>query len=65
MTDLSLGTVISSRIRLARNLNGYPFPARLRSDKEAKEIIRLVSAAINKVDEFRLNYMDGISEDVK
>lgn len=65
MTDLSLGTVISSRIRLARNLNGYPFPARLKSDKEAKEIIRLVSAAINKVDEFRLNYMDGISEDVK
>lgn len=63
MTDYTLGTVISSRIRLARNLNGYPFPARLKSDRQAKEIIRAVSAAINKVGEFRLYYMDGISRD--
>ncbi|MDE7076916.1 MAG: hypothetical protein K2O62_06305, partial [Clostridia bacterium] len=63
MVDYKLGTVMSSRIRLARNLNGYPFPARLRSARQAKEIIRSVSAAINKVDEFRLYYMDGISED--
>ena len=32
--------VASSRIRLARNLNGYPFPSRLKDDKQAKEIIR-------------------------
>lgn len=63
MVDYTLGTVVSSRIRLARNLNGYPFPARLKSDRQAKEIIRSVSAAINKVDEFRLYYMDGISQD--
>lgn len=63
MIDFSLGTVISSRIRLARNLNGYPFPSRLKSDAQGKEIIRAVSAAINKVDEFRLYYMDGISSD--
>ena len=63
MVDFTLGTVVSSRIRLARNLNGYPFPARLRSARQAKEIIRSVSAAINKVDEFRLYYMDAISED--
>ncbi len=63
MVNSSLGTVISSRIRLARNLNGYPFPARLKSDKQAKEIIRSVSSAVNKVDEFRLFYMDGISDD--
>ena len=62
MTDFTLGTVISTRIRLARNLNGYPFPARLRSDRQAKEIIRSVSASVNKVDAFRLYYMDGISE---
>lgn len=55
--------VASSRIRLARNLNGYPFPSRLKSDKQAKEIIRAVSSAINKIDEFKLSYMDGISED--
>lgn len=63
MTDFSQGTVVSSRIRLARNLNGYPFPERLKSDKQAKEIIRSVSSAINKVDEFRLYYMDSISDD--
>ncbi|MGN0806697.1 MAG: ATP--guanido phosphotransferase [Candidatus Coproplasma sp.] len=63
MADYSLGTVISSRIRLARNINGYPFPAKLVSDRQAKEIIRSVSSAINKVDEFALKYMDGISED--
>ncbi|MDE7380419.1 MAG: ATP--guanido phosphotransferase [Clostridia bacterium] len=63
MIDLTLGTVMSSRIRLARNLNGYPFPARLKSDRQAKEIIRAVSAAINRLDEFGLYYMDGISKD--
>lgn len=63
MVDFKLGTIVSSRIRLARNLNGLPFPARLKSDRQAKEIIRSVSAAVNKVDEFRLYYMDGISED--
>ena len=63
MVDYKLGTVVSSRIRLARNLNGLPFPARLKSDRQAKEIIRSVSAALNKMDEFRLYYMDGISED--
>ena len=63
MNDFRLGTVISTRIRLARNLNGYPFPARLKSDAQAKEIIRSVSATINKVDPFRLYYMDAISEE--
>lgn len=63
MADYSYGTVISSRIRLARNINGYPFPAKLKSDRQAKEIIRSVSSAINRVDEFVLKYMDGISDD--
>lgn len=63
MNDYTLGAVMLSRIRLARNLNGYPFPARLQSAKQAKEIIRSVSSAINKVDEFHLYYMDGISNE--
>lgn len=63
MVDYTTGTVISSRVRLARNINGYPFPAKLKSDRQAKEIIRSVSSALNKVDEFALKYMDGISED--
>ncbi len=63
MTENLENTVVSSRIRLARNLNSYPFPARLKNDKQAKEIIRAVSSAINKIDEFRLYYMDGIAEE--
>lgn len=63
MVDFTLGTVLSSRIRLARNINGYPFPARLREDVQAKQIIRSVYAAVNKFDEFKLCYMDGISSD--
>lgn len=55
--------VASSRIRLARNLNGYPFPSRLKDEKQAKQIIRSVSSAINRVDEFELKYMDGITEE--
>ena len=63
MSENLQNTVVSSRIRLARNLNSYPFPARLKDDKQAKEIIRAVSSAINKIDEFSLCYMDSISEE--
>ena len=63
MNDYTLGAVISSRIRLARNINGYAFPARLRNEKQAKEIIRSVSSAVNKLDEFHLYYMDGIRDE--
>jgi protein arginine kinase len=62
-TQIVKSTVASSRIRLARNLNGYPFPSRLKDEKQAKEIIRSVSSAISKLDEFKLCYMDGISEE--
>ena len=37
--------VLSTRVRLARNLNGYPFVSRL-SDKQADEIIGKVCAAL-------------------
>lgn len=62
-SPLTNTTVVSSRIRLARNLNVYPFPSKLSDEKQAKEIIRSVSSAINKVDEFNLYYMDGIQEE--
>ena len=63
MIDYTLGAVISSRIRLARNINGFAFPARLRNNKQAKEIIRSVSSAVNRLDEFHLYYMDGRREE--
>lgn len=55
-------TVVSTRVRLARNIEGYPFPSHLKSDKQAKEIVRLVSSGLARLDEFKLYYMDKISE---
>ncbi len=56
-------TVVSTRVRFARNLEGYPFPSHLKDEKQAKEIIRLVSSALSRLDEFKLFYMDGVDED--
>ena len=61
--DNTCSTVMSTRIRLSRNLEGYPLPSHLKSDKQAKEIIRLASSGLSRLEEFRLHYMDGISED--
>lgn len=56
------GTVVTTRIRLARNLEGYPFPSHIKDEKQAKEIIRLVSSGLSRLDEFRLYYMDSVSD---
>lgn len=61
MTDNSC--VVSTRVRLARNLEGYPFPSHLKDEKQAKEIIRLVAAALSRLEEFRLYHMDTISKE--
>ncbi len=55
-------TVVSTRVRLARNLEGYPFPSHLKDEKQAKEIIRHVTSGLSRLDEFKLYFMDGISE---
>ncbi len=62
MTDISEGTLVSTRIRLARNLEGYPFPSHLKGEKQAKEIIRLVSSGLNRLADFKLYYMDAIDD---
>ena len=62
MSKIGQGTLVSTRIRLARNLEGYPFPSHLKDEKQAKEIIRLVSSGLNRLEDFKLYYMDGITE---
>lgn len=62
--DYMSGTQVSTRIRLARNLDGYPFPSHLTDPKQARDIIRRVSSSLNRVDEFQLYYMNGIDGDV-
>lgn len=63
MDNLPEGIVVSTRIRLARNLEGFAFPSHLKDEKQAKEIIRLVSSGFSRLDEFRLYYMDTIPDE--
>ena len=49
--------VVSTRIRLARNINGYPFPARM-SGEQRDEVNAKIKAAVSKENKFRLNYID-------
>lgn len=63
MDRISDGTVVSTRVRLARNLEGFPFPSHLKGEKQAKEIIRLVSFGFSRLDEYRLYYMDNVSDE--
>ena len=44
-------TVVSTRIRLARNLSGYPFPLKLKKE-QAKEIVGRVGNALSTLDAF-------------
>ncbi|MBO7520437.1 MAG: ATP--guanido phosphotransferase, partial [Clostridia bacterium] len=48
---------VSTRIRLARNINGYPFPARM-SNAQRDEVNAKIKAAVSEKDKFRLNYID-------
>ena len=57
-------TVVSTRIRLARNLSDYPFPNRLQNAKQAKEIVRIVAGAAGRLRHFKLYYMDEITDRV-
>lgn len=50
-------TVISSRVRLARNINGYPFASRLDA-AGANEIIEKVSAPLESAGFRKINFAD-------
>lgn len=59
---MSENVVISSRIRLARNLRDFPFPSRM-SDSQRTQVLDLVKKAIESLDEkFMFVLMDDISE---
>ncbi len=62
MSNNNLGNVISTRIRLARNVDGYPFPSRLKDQAKAHSLIKKISASANRIEEFSLYYMSNIDE---
>ncbi|MBQ2727478.1 MAG: hypothetical protein IJF78_17405 [Clostridia bacterium] len=54
-------TAVSSRVRLARNLAGYPFGARL-TDEQQKEIIEKVSAVFREQEGWEIADCSGMSD---
>lgn len=65
MSDLSK-IVVSTRVRLARNIEGYVFPSHLKGEKQAREIIRLVTSGLSRLDgfqddQFKVYYMNAVT----
>lgn len=58
--DLYSGNIIMTRIRLARNIAGYPF--RITDSMLAKEIVKKVNRALVRTDTFNLLYIDNFSD---
>ena len=48
---------VSTRIRLARNINGYPFPARM-SNAQRDEVNAKIKSAVSKENKFHLKFID-------
>jgi protein arginine kinase len=55
------GIVFSSRIRLARNIEGFPFPSRA-SQAQRKEVLNKVKAIYAEVDKLKGSFFIDISE---
>lgn len=58
--DFYKGNIVMSRVRLARNLKGYPF--KISDVMTAKDIVKKVNRALVKADTFNLYYMSNLSE---
>ncbi len=56
--DLSKGTIITSRVRLARNIKGLPF--NIKDPEIASRVVNKVYGALNKVDTFSLYSMSKL-----
>ena len=57
-------TVTSTRVRLARNLEGYPFPDKL-SPAQAREIVRSCGKALSRLDDFKEYYIGSIPAGIR
>lgn len=58
--DIYAGNIIMSRVRLARNLKGYPF--KIRDTAVAKDVVKKVYRALVRSDTFNLFYASNLSE---
>lgn len=58
--ELLRGNIVMTRVRLARNLSGYPF--KVKNVVAAREIIKKVNRALVRTDTFNLYYMSNLSD---
>ena len=58
--ELFVGNIMTSRVRLARNLQGCPF--RIKNPAQAKDIAKKVNRAIVKADTFNLYFTSNLSD---
>ena len=58
--DLYLGNIVTTRIRLARNISGYPF--HISDYSHAREIVKKVNRALVRTDTFNLFYIENLSD---
>lgn len=59
--DMYKGIIVTSRVRLARNLKDYPFF--IENITDAKDVVKKVNRALVKCDTFNLYYMANLTSD--
>ena len=60
LPELTKGTIMMSRVRLARNVNSLPF--RIDDERAAKEVVKKVYRALSPVDTFNLYYVNNLTD---
>ncbi|MBQ9514369.1 MAG: ATP--guanido phosphotransferase [Clostridia bacterium] len=60
LPELTKGTIIMSRVRLARNVNSLPFC--IEDENSAKEVVKKVYRALSPVDTFNLYYVNNLTD---
>lgn len=58
--DIFKGNIIMTRVRLARNITGFPF--KVTEPEIARETVKMVNRALVRTDTFNLYYMANLSE---
>lgn len=60
MNEITQGIVVSSRVRLARNVVGIPFPSKKREQKPYDTLINQVYSALSKAGKFEIYKMANL-----
>jgi protein-arginine kinase len=56
--DIFKGNIIMTRVRLARNIKGFPF--KVTNPELARETVKMVNRALVRTDTFNLYYMANL-----